>query len=230
MWLAIATDIRNSIAEGQYVQGGKLPTETALAQRYGVNRHTVRHAFSKLIEEGLLRSRRGSGTFVANRPTDYPIGERVRFHENLMAAGRHPQKRVLQIEMRGAASGEAVALQISPGAQVCAYHGLSFADAAPVALFESIFPCDRLAGIGKALETHSSVTKALREVGVSDYTRQTTRLTAVSANATQAQHLLLREGDPLLRSTGVNVDRDLTPVEFGRTFFAGQRVTLTLDT
>ena len=74
-----------------------------------------------------------------------------------------------------------------------------------------------------------SVTEALRIAGVADYTRASTRLTAVTATATQALHLELREGEPLLRSTGVNVDPDRRPVEFGRTFFAGSRVTLTLD-
>jgi len=42
-------------------------------------------------------------------------------------------------------------------------------------------------------------------------------------------HLQIEEGDPVLRSTGVNVDPDGPPVEYGRTLFAGDRVTLTLE-
>ena len=59
--------------------------------------------------------------------------------------------------------------------------------------------------------------------------RVSTRLTAVRASATQALHLHLSEGDPLLRSSGVNVDDAGTPVEYGRTWFAGDRVTLTVE-
>ncbi|MEM9552569.1 MAG: UTRA domain-containing protein, partial [Pseudomonadota bacterium] len=70
---------------------------------------------------------------------------------------------------------------------------------------------------------------ALRLVGISDYTRASTRLTAVRATATHALHLQLSEGDPLLKSSGVNVDQAGMPVEFGRTWFAGDRVTLTLE-
>lgn len=229
IWQAIADALRSDLAEGKYAPGDKLPTEAGLAERFGVNRHTVRHGISALVEEGLIRTRRGSGAFVAATPTDYAIGQRVRFHENLIAAGRRPDKRVLQVEERSATTGEAKALQIAPGDPVCAYHGLSLADGQPIAVFESLFPLGRLPGIDEALSQTSSVTEALRLVGISDYTRASTRLTAVRATATHALHLQVSEGDPLLKSSGVNVDHAGMAVEFGRTWFAGDRVTLTLE-
>lgn len=230
IWRAIADALRNDLAEGRYVPGDKLPTEAALAERFGVNRHTVRHGLSALVEDGLIRTRRGAGAFVAATPTDYPIGQRVRFHENLIAAGRRPEKRILHVEDRAATDGEARALRVAPGDPVCAYHGLSLADGQPVAVVESVFPAGRLPGLALALTAHSSITQALQTVGVADYTRASTRLTAVRASATQALHLHVAEGDPLLKSTSVNVDEAGRPVEYGRTWFAGDRVTLTLET
>ncbi|MEX0340620.1 MAG: phosphonate metabolism transcriptional regulator PhnF [Arenibacterium sp.] len=229
VWRAIADALRADLSEHRYKPGDKLPTEADFALAFGLNRHTVRHPLSNPVDEGLVRTRRGAGAFVAALPTDYPIGERVRFHENLLAAGRRPEKRVLQIERRSATKGESAALGVAVGAPVCAYHGLSLADGQPIALFESTFPLDRLPGIDVALDNNSSVTVALRDVGVADYTRLSTRLTAVRATITQALHLHLEEGDPLLKSTGVNVDVKGAPVEYGRTWFAGDRVTLTLD-
>lgn len=229
VWKAIANTLRSDLADGRYSLGDKLPTESALAEQFGVNRHTVRHGISALVAEGLIRTRRGAGAFVAARPTDYPIGQRVRFHENLIAAGRRPEKRVLHVEDRLATEGEAKALGIGPGDPVCIYHGLSLADGQPVAVVESVFPKERLPGIADALNTHTSITQALQSVGVSDYTRASTRLTAVRASTTQALHLQLAEGDPLLKSTSVNVEGKGRPVEYGRTWFAGDRVTLTLE-
>lgn len=229
VWKAIANALRSDLAEGRYAPGDKLPTEASLADRFGVNRHTVRHGLSALVDEGLVMTRRGAGAFVSATPTDYPLGKRVRFHENLIAAGRQPEKRVLSVEERAATSGEANALGIEPHALLCAYHGLSLADGQPIAVFESLFPMDRLPGITDALKETSSVTTALNIVGVSDYTRVSTRLTAIRATATQALQLKLTEGDPLLRSTSVNVRGDGQPVEYGRTWFAGDRVTLTLE-
>lgn len=230
VWKAIASAMRSDIAEGRYVPGDKMPTEAALAEKFGVNRHTVRHGLSALVEEGLIRTRRGAGAFVAATPTDYPIGKRVRFHENLIAAGRTPEKRVLHVETRQSTRGEAKALQIVSGGPVCAYHGLSLADGQPIALFESVFPTDRLPGIAAAIQQGGGVTEALRTAGVADYARASTRLTAVLATATQALRLEIKEGDPLLRSSSVNVDDAERPIEYGRTWFAGDRVVLTLET
>lgn len=229
IWRAIADALRSDLAEGRYGAGDKLPTEAALADRFGVNRHTVRHGLSVLVEEGLVRTRRGAGAFVATTPTDYPIGQRVRFHENLIAAGRRPEKRVLALDERSATQGEAAALQIAAGDLVCVYHGLSLSDGQPIAVVESLFPLSRLSGVTAALRQNSSVTDALKVAGVMDYTRASTRLTAVRATATHALHLQVAEGDPLLRSTSVNIDDGGHPVEYGRTWFAGDRVTLTMD-
>ncbi|KIC37861.1 phosphonate metabolism transcriptional regulator PhnF [Leisingera sp. ANG-M7] len=228
VWKSIAIALTDDIAQGRYETGGKLPAEAQLSARFGVNRHTVRRALSEMAEQGLVYSRRGAGVFVAAKPTDYPIGKRVRFHQNLTREGRSPAKRILTLETRAASPREANALQLDPGSLVHVYDGLSLADSQPVALFQSIFPAYRFPTILEALQEQSSVTAALRHCGVEDYTRIETRITAKLATATQALHLKIAEGSPILRTTGINADPQGHPVEFGRTWFAGDRVTLTV--
>ena len=229
LWTASSGSLRAELAEGRYPAGAKLPTEAALAQRFGVNRHTVRRALADLAEDGLVTARRGAGVFVAQTPTDYPIGRRVRFHQNLQAAGLTPKKQVLLFETVPATAEEADALHLPEGAPVHRYEGISFADRVPLALSRSVFPADRLPDLRTPLLEHLSITQALAQCGVADYTRAWTRVTAVRAGPDHAVHLGLREGDPMLRSVGVNIDPDGVPVEYGRTWFAGDRVTLTLD-
>ena len=48
-------------------------------------------------------------------------------------------------------------------------------------------------------------------------------------DALLALHLRLAPGAPLLRSVAVNVDAAGQPIEFGTTWFAGDRVTLTVS-
>ena len=228
IWKSIAATLSGEIGDGLYLPGDKLPTEAQLAARFGVNRHTVRHALSDLVDRALVHTRRGAGAFVAQTPTDYPIGKRVRFHQNVAAAGRAPAKQVLALETRLASPAERGALGLGSADRVHAYDGLSLADGQPIALFQSAFPAARFASLPDALRASGSVTAALRAAGVADYTRASTRLTAKAANATQALHLRIAEGAPILRSVGVNVDGDGQPVEYGRTWFAGDRVTLTL--
>jgi len=45
-------------------KGGKLPSEDALAKKYHVSRQTIRDALSRLVEEGYLEKRKGSGTYL----------------------------------------------------------------------------------------------------------------------------------------------------------------------
>lgn len=229
IWKSIALALTADIAEGRYCTGDRLPTEAQLAATHGVNRHTVRRALSDLAERGLVHARRGAGVFVSAHPTDYPIGKRVRYHKSISASGKIPGKRVLALTTRASDMAEAEALGLQTGDRVHVYDGLSLADGQPVALFQSVFPAERFPNLLDALTENASVTNALQACGVSDYTRISTRLTARSASATQALHLHLTEGAPVLHSLGINADPDGQPIEFGKTVFAGERVTLTLS-
>jgi GntR family phosphonate transport system transcriptional regulator len=229
LWQSIATALSDEIGAGHYGLGDRLPTEAVLSARFGVNRHTVRRALRDLGDRGLTHSRRGSGVYVAATPTDYPLGRRVRFHQNLQAAGRLPGKEILVTETRAANAAEAEALALPTGAPVHVYDGLSLADGQPIAVFRSVFPAGRLPGLLEALHEERSVTAALARCGVADYTRASTRLNAVTATPTQALHLRISDGAPILRTVGINVDSAGLPVEYGTTWFAGDRVTITLD-
>ena len=228
LWTSIAATLGTEIRDGHYRPGDRLPTEAELSARFGVNRHTVRRALADLGAGGVVLARRGAGVFVAHRPLDYPLGRRVRFNQNLAAAGQTPDREVLRLETRHADAREAEALALAPGAQVHVYEGISMADRVPVALFRSVFPAAPFPDLPADLRDTRSVTAALARAGIADYIRAQTRLTAKAATATQALHLRLAEGAPILRSVGINVDAAGVPVEYGHTWFAGDRVTLTL--
>lgn len=60
--------IVEAMSKGEYPESARLPTETELAQKYGVSRPTIREALSRLRLDGLIASRRGSGSYVLRRP------------------------------------------------------------------------------------------------------------------------------------------------------------------
>ena len=226
--MTIAETLSEEISAGHYRPGDKLPTEAELSRRFGVTRHTVRHALAALAEAGTVHSRRGSGVYVSVVPADYPLGRRVRFHQNLLATGRTPSREILSRETRAASAEEAEALGLAPGDEVLVIEGLSLADGVEIAHFRSVFPAARLPGLMPHLERLNSITAALARVGLTDYTRASTRITAHVADAVMALRLRLQEGAPLLKSVAVNVDSRGIPIEYGTTWFAGDRVTLTV--
>jgi GntR family phosphonate transport system transcriptional regulator len=228
IWSAIADTLKAEVAAGHYRPGDKLPTEAGLAARFGVNRHTVRHALAALADDGLVHARRGAGVFVTGRPTDYRLGRRVRFHQNVLAAGQMPSRRITRSETRPADADEAPALQLKSGAPVHVVEGVSMADGLPIAAFRSVFPAARFPGLIPALAAEGSITAALAACGLTDYTRHETRLTAQLADPVLALALQLRPGAAVLRTVAVNVDTAGIPIEHGLTWFAGERVTLTV--
>ncbi|MFI9823768.1 GntR family transcriptional regulator [Streptomyces sp. NPDC052013] len=60
----VLTTLRERIDTHDYPVGGKLPTQRQLSTEFGVSRHTVQRALEKLIDDGLIESRQGSGSFV----------------------------------------------------------------------------------------------------------------------------------------------------------------------
>ena len=228
LWTAIAATLRDDIVNGTYGPGARLPTEAELSARFGVNRHTLRRALADLGEAGLVQSRRGAGVFVVARPTDYRLGRRVRFHQNVTDSGQTPSRRFTRLETCPAGTEEAEALGLAGGDLVHVVEGASLADGLPLAAFRSVFPAGRFAGLLTALEASGSVTAALTACGLTDYTRRDTRLTAKLADPVLALALQVQAGAPILRSVAVNVDAGGRPVEYGVTWFAGDRVTLTV--
>jgi GntR family transcriptional repressor for pyruvate dehydrogenase complex len=60
--------IVEAMSNGDFPESSRLPTEAELAVQYGVSRPTVREALSRLRLDGLIASRRGSGSYVLRRP------------------------------------------------------------------------------------------------------------------------------------------------------------------
>ncbi len=60
----ISESLREQIAAGKFAASRRLPSETALARRFGVSRPTAARALRDLQAEGLVERRVGAGTFV----------------------------------------------------------------------------------------------------------------------------------------------------------------------
>ncbi len=62
----IATAIREAIMSGQLIVDTRLPSESELAEQFGVSRPTVREALKRLAAQNLIRTQRGAtgGAFV----------------------------------------------------------------------------------------------------------------------------------------------------------------------
>ena len=71
---ALLRHIREGIAAGRWRPGDRLPTERALAERFGLARNTLRRRLDDLAAEGVIERVVGSGTYVAEPPAGGAAG------------------------------------------------------------------------------------------------------------------------------------------------------------
>ncbi|MEH6375718.1 GntR family transcriptional regulator [Streptomyces sp. KLMMK] len=64
-YLRFAEELRKRIEDQEWMPGERLPSRAQLAEECGVTDGVVRRAQERLIEEGVLTGRAGSGTYVA---------------------------------------------------------------------------------------------------------------------------------------------------------------------
>ena len=230
LWRQIEQQLADDITNGVFPEGARLPTEPELADRFGVNRHTLRRAVGSLAEQGLLRVEQGRGTFVQENVIDYLIGRRTRFSEIISAQDRQPAGRLLRAYETEPDETAAAELGLRKG-ELCIYlESLSEADGQPMSIGSSFFPARRFPELIPVYAETGSITKAMEHHGVGDYRRKVTRVTAVLPEAEEAALLRQASNRPVLLIESLNVDAKNVPVQFARSRFAADRTQLVFET
>jgi len=140
--------IRDELKSGTFTDvTARLPSSRALAVDLGISRLTVNLAFSRLHAEGYLRSKAGSGTFVANPLPDSFVTADQFAKERIRRSGRKTFRRV---EGRARVSNRARAIPdpragrqfdlgaLGAGAGVSLVPGLPAIDEFPIDIWERL--------------------------------------------------------------------------------------------
>ncbi|MCI0659496.1 MAG: FadR family transcriptional regulator [Acidobacteria bacterium] len=107
----VVDQIRDLIGRGELRPGDRLPAERELARQLGISRPSLRAGLRMLVAMGLLRSRHGSGTYVADGPPTLDseqlsmLAELHGFTYDQMMEAR----RVLEVQIAGLAAERATA-------------------------------------------------------------------------------------------------------------------------
>lgn len=231
LWRQIADRMRLAINNGDFDEMGMMPPETVLAGRFGVNRHTVRSAMAALAEEGIVRPIQGIGTRIERRDRlRFPITRRTRFSQGLGNQAKDLEGTLLGSAKEAASAVVAEALGLAPGAPCIRLETVNSADKRPISRATHYFPADRFEDIAAAYERTRSITSSFLEMGVPDYVRRSTEISAIHAEGDDIRHLKLSPGAIILVAAAINIDLSGTPIQFSRTRFAADRVKLTVET
>jgi GntR family phosphonate transport system transcriptional regulator len=228
-WRQIVDGLEADIAAGRLAPGHQIPTEARLAERFGVNRHTVRRAIAVLASRGLLRATQGRGTFVEAPPLAYPIGPRTRFSEVVGRAGREASGECVASRETTADPATAAALGVAPGAPVLELVTVHRADGTPMSTATVRVPLPRFAGFDRHFARLGSITRAFAACGLADYARASTRISARPCGPEEAARLELSPGPHPPCNRQRQRGPDGRPVQVTRSLFSADRVELVVE-
>lgn len=230
LWRQIEQQLAEDVTAGLYPEGSRLPTEPELAERFSVNRHTLRRAVAGLVEQGLLRVEQGRGTFVQEHVVDYLIGKRTRFSEIITKQHRNPAGRLLRAHEFAADQTVAKGLKLKPGTPCILLETLNDVDGRPLSISSNYFPARRFPDLIPVYAETRSITKALTHHGAGDYTRRTTKVMARLPDAEDAKALKQPASKPVLVVESINVDENDKPVQFCVARFVADRMQIIFET
>lgn len=192
----IAAELELELRNG-YRCGDYLPPEQQLADRFQVNRHTLRRAVDELVERGWLQRRQGVGTLVLMRPYDYPLHAQARFSQNLLEQGSHPTSERLLAVLRPCTDHVATALSRQEGDTVIHLRTLRRVNGVPVSVIDHYLP--DLDWWPSLQNFHNgSLHDFIRTEIKQTLTRRTTRINARRALAKESKLLEIVPQAPLL--------------------------------
>lgn len=219
LYLEIENWLRARVLAGR--EGDILPSEAELAVQFSVSRMTARQAVQNLAKEGLVRRRRGAGTFIAPPPLRRRAGPLMSFTTDMRRRGMAASSSLITAELRPSTLPESEALRLPVDGRVVSISRLRLADGVPIAIERTALPPGCAAVLADDLET-GSLHDSLNALGREPSTA-VTWISARIATAAEAKMLLLAPRSAVLVERRVISDQNDLPLEFTETAYHSER-------
>ena len=218
LYLQIANDIRSQITDGEIVDDEALPSERELTAITGASRVTIRKAIDKLISEGLLYRKQGSGTYVSPR-IQSPSSFLSSFTDDAIGRGDEPGVLWIVKSFTNPTTDEATQLEVAVTSEVARLGRVRLANGEPLAIENAVVPKRFLPDL-RLVE--DSLYEALSKLDCRPV-RGRQQIRASLATPTEAGLLQIEESSGVLRIERTTCAESGSIVEFTRSAYRGDR-------
>ncbi|MBK8019973.1 MAG: GntR family transcriptional regulator [Chloroflexi bacterium] len=216
--------LRGRMKDGTWGPGDRLPSEAELCAMFNVSRTVIRQALQDLIHEGLIKRRKGKGSFVAAGKINEQLFQKLTgFYQDMVEQGLEPVTTVLHQHVVPASSEVAARLELEPETQVLEIVRLRSVQSMPIVLVTTYLPYALAPNLLTQNLTNQSL-YALLEARYQLYIARGRRtIQAVLAEGQEAKLLEVSKGAPLFRLDSTSYLTDGTPVEYYYAYHRGDR-------
>lgn len=206
-------------------EGGMLPTERDLAERYEVSRETVRQALRELLLEGRL-ARQGRGTVVAGPKLEQPLSL-ASYTEGVRRQGRKPGRHLIGLERFPCPEALADDIGAERGDPVWHLERVLLADDDRVGLESTYVSVARVPRLDTEFDPDSSFYGYLRDRLQIPFGDADERIETVLATPREALLIGTPPALPMLLMHRISRDTAGQPLERVRTLYRGDRFSFT---
>ena len=225
-YLQLVNILRRQIASGGFRPGSRLPSEAQLKNKYGVSPMTVRRAINVLIDQGVVSTSQGKGTFV--RPLDLRMFTfQLEELQHLFQNKDQTAIKLLQVRLNSADERTAEKLSIHPGDRVIFISRLIFKDDKPVILHREYLIYDPTRPIVESEMEVTTLQGLLMGNGQSDFKKGTFTIHAAILNDEESSLLKVPAASPAFLLEHVFFDFDDREVSWGQFLCPGDHLQFT---
>jgi GntR family transcriptional regulator len=221
--------LKAEIESGKWQPDEQIPTETKIAERFGISKITVRQALQALAEQGYIRREQGRGTFVARRKFDEGPRELTSFTEEMKRHDLVASSHVLAQSLMVADDSVSDALRLSANELVFVLRRLRLANGEPMGVQTAHLPAALVRGLEKENLENVSLYETLQgRYGLYPARARETYFASL-ADREASELLRIPVGSPVYAAERVTLLPNEKPFEFVRSVMRGDRYSIVLD-
>ncbi len=217
LYKQVANKIREDIVSNGTKDGEAITTETMLAQMYEVSRVTVRRDVKLLIEEGLVYSVHGSGTYVSEKKIEHDIYKLQGFTEEMSGLHNNPSNEILEFQLSKPSEEVQGYLKLGDNDKVYYVKRLRLADGKPLILEESYLPFDMFPDLSVNVMKESKY-EYIEQKGFK-ISKRHADLKPILPTAELMEQLHLEESAPMLCLEAYSTFDDGTRFEYSKVYY-----------
>jgi DNA-binding GntR family transcriptional regulator len=222
-YMQLVNILRDQIASGQFRPGQRLPSESQLCERYQVSPMTVRRAVNILMDQGLVSTAQGRGTFV--KPMELST---VMFGldelQNFFRKNSETKVKLLEVRIIKADVTAAVKLDIRTGDRIILIRRLITKDQEPIFYHQEYLIYDPTRPTVEAEMEVTALHGLFAGTGETSIKRGELAIDAAALNETEARLLMAPAMLPSFRLEHIFYDYDGRPVSWGTFLCRGDRL------